>query len=654
MRAIKSFIVAVVVCNVLYGHSATIKYNAVFDKDTTVIPLNYTKPVYGLSAKLKFTSVSEHFMSRVVLEDNTGKQYLIAEAYREIMDNTKRDFNNFSEETVFLNGIIPSSLKIYTKGAVIELYSVDMLYDKHRMNESELQISKIINRKQQIDTKIASINKYNNEHGKLWTAGVTKLSLMDYDDKMRILGCTPLDDTYGFEYYVGGILEIGEPDENNHSSQYLSRDTYVDKFDWTDRHGQNWMTTVKNQGNSNYCVAFASLACVEALTNLYYNMHINLDLSEQEAACCGTAIYSLEQNWNPYNDKLNLYWVKNYLKDVGVCDEYSYPFYDDSIHVACISDQILPLYTVKVHSYTDARVTPPDQWIEDSVKHRLIEHGPLLSGIHFQKSTTHSDHNYAHAMALVGYGTIHAGDSIREIITSNDNDSTTMTSHYTIPDDSPLIGSTYFKFKNSYGLQCDDDVDGYMYVYFHNFYFMNKPSTFNYPFTITNCRTSQPLLTDDDIVYTDADGDGLYFWGLGDRPNNCPSWIPETADGDDSDINYGSIDSCGFLNPLPAGITIKTPMTYSTNSSTSYRLGIVNGGVLTVTGTTTLTGEAKIRVCEGGILIVDGGTIQNADIVMVPGSQLIVRNNGKIYMASGKEFEVPKGAYVNIESGEII
>ena len=71
----------------------------------------------------------------------------------------------------------------------------------------------------------------------------------------------------------------------------------------------------------------------------------------------------------------------------------------------------------------------------------------------------------------------------------------------------------------------------------------------------------------------------------------------------------------------------KTPITYATNSSTSYRLGIVNGGSLTITGTTTLVGESKIRVCEGGILIVDGGILQNADITMVPGSKLIVRNN---------------------------
>ena len=82
-------------------------------------------------------------------------------------------------------------------------------------------------------------------------------------------------------------------------------------------------------------------------------------------------------------------------------------------------------------------------------------------------------------------------------------------------------------------------------------------------------------------------------------------------------------------------------------------MGIVNGGTLTITGTTTLTGNAKIRVCEGGTLIIDGGTLQNADITLVPGCTVIVRNNGKINMASGKDFVAPEGAVINIESGEI-
>ena len=161
------------------------------------------------------------------------------------------------------------------------------------------------------------------------------------------------------------------------------------------------------------------------------------------------------------------------------------------------------------------------------------------------------------------------------------------------------------------------------------------------------------IYNNDDIICEDADGDGYYFWGVGPKPSHCPSWVPDTPDGDDSNINYGTLDNYGHLDALPSGITIKTPVTYSSNSSTSYRLGIVNGGSLTITETTTLTGNSKIRVCEGGALIVDGGTLQNADITMVPGSQLIVRNNGIINMASGKTFEAPEGVVINIENGEI-
>jgi hypothetical protein len=38
---------------------------------------------------------------------------------------------------------------------------------------------------------------------------------------------------------------------------------------------------------------------------------------------------------------------------------------------------------------------------------------------------------------------------------------------------------------------------------------------------------------------------------------------------------------------------------------------------------------------------------------MVPGSKLIIRNNGRIHIATGKELNAPKGATVIIESGVI-
>ena len=56
---------------------------------------------------------------------------------------------------------------------------------------------------------------------------------------------------------------------------------------------------------------------------------------------------------------------------------------------------------------------------------------------------------------------------------------------------------------------------------------------------------------------------------------------------------------------------------------------------------------------RGGTLVIDGGTLQNAAITMIPGSTLIIRNGGVINMASGKEFKAPVGAIVTIENGEI-
>lgn len=78
-----------------------------------------------------------------------------------------------------------------------------------------------------------------------------------------------------------------------------------------------------------------------------------------------------------------------------------------------------------------------------------------------------------------------------------------------------------------------------------------------------------------------------------------------------------------------------------------------NNGVLTITSTINMSEGGKIRVCEGGILIIDGGTLQYADITMIPGSTLIMRNNGRINLAPGINFDVPKGVIINIESGEI-
>lgn len=54
-----------------------------------------------------------------------------------------------------------------------------------------------------------------------------------------------------------------------------------------------------------------------------------------------------------------------------------------------------------------------------------------------------------------------------------------------------------------------------------------------------------------------------------------------------------------------------------------------------------------------GLLKVDGGTIQNANLELLPGCHLIVRNNGTINMANGLSFDAPVGAIIDIEGGSI-
>lgn len=57
---------------------------------------------------------------------------------------------------------------------------------------------------------------------------------------------------------------------------------FIDSFDWRNRHGINWDTSVKHQGSGGGCRAFATVSETELYVNLYYNQKLDLDLSEQD------------------------------------------------------------------------------------------------------------------------------------------------------------------------------------------------------------------------------------------------------------------------------------------------------------------------------------------------------------------------------------
>ena len=617
------------------GQINTVKWELVTSK-TTSIPFQ-TEPssIGGLAVSGSIVKYSNDYLVRMVLVDKEGHEHLIMEEYNAVNDECEFYFENYCEETAILNAVSPDSIRIYVWNALVSICDIQYRIAFAKMSDKNA-FMKLFNdiRGEQLAIKVNKINIYNYNNKKLWRAGVTSISLMRYEERKGLLGFPDEASTGGYEFYTDGFFEIGD-EECANNTPLTRNNNYIGEFDWRLRHGKNWITPNKHQGHSGYCYFFTCVACTEALTNLYFNKQLNVNLSEQELACCSGIN-------NPYDNGIlydTTYMRKplDYLITNGVCDSIAYPFVDSV--ATCRSSEITPNELIKIGGYKLI-----DNTNEDSLKRALIKHGPLVSGVRYwgynpNGTTWHINH----AMLIVGYGQLHVGDTIYYWIESNGY----IDGKYVVTPDDPRVGQTYWIYKNSYGLDGDSARLGYKYIIHYNY-----ARSMNYTYYL-----KPPIISmnhsDNEIVCEDADGDGLYFWGIGDKPAHCPSWVSDTPDGDDSNINYGSIDEYGNLDVLPTGYTIKDPLTYSLNNSISYRLGIVNGGIYTITGTMTMIGDSKIRVCEGGVLIVDGGTIQNADITMVPGCTVIIRNNGKINMALGKTFEAPLGATVTIESGEI-
>ena len=277
-----------------------------------------------------------------------------------------------------------------------------------------------------------------------------------------------------------------------------------------------------------------------------------------------------------------------------------------------------------------------------------------MSGFFIQYDSTTNGKRRSHSMALVGYGTIHAGDSIREII---EGPPSTFSHFYTIPENSPLIGRTYFKFKNSNNTRINDDVDGYMYLMFHNILHMIYPIQMLPPFTVTDNFQNLPMYSDEDVVCEDRDGDGYYFWGIGNKPASCPFWVPNQPDGDDSDYQYGSMDEFGNLTDLTTlssdTLVVDDIMTYDSRQFIYNSIKIINGGSLHIGTTVTMYGECCIVVEDGGSLIVDNGTIEKANIQIKEGGYMGIKNKGYVTLRPNGTVDVSKGATLDLEKGEI-
>ena len=61
-----------------------------------------------------------------------------------------------------------------------------------------------------------------------------------------------------------------------------------------------------------------------------------------------------------------------------------------------------------------------------------------------------------------------------------------------------------------------------------------------------------------------------------------------------------------------------------------------------------------IPIESNGQLIVDGGVVTNADISMSSGGKITLKNGGTIVVQTGKDFNVPTNALLDMTNGKIL
>lgn len=577
---------------------------------------------FAISGEVRKTS--PEYVIRVILTDIDGNEYLVMESYEEINSDSIFTVNGFCEETALLSGITPVNLKVFLKDASFQLTRMSFSSSLNRdVSKAEIDNARKNIKRSQTETIISKINEYNRSHKRLWVAGETSLSVLDYATKKRLLGLNDGISSEGWEYYVDGIFEIGHTNQSNRDGTTL----YVPDFDWRDRHGINWMTPVQFQGASNFCTAFAALSCTEAVANLYFNRKLDLNLSEQEIASCS------DNHPHYLIESISPYMVFQYLQNHGVCDEIVYPFEPLSEVVPCKTDTLHPNENIRING---------NAWLlsnDSIIKRNLISYGPLFTVFYTNYPTSH-------AISLVGYHKIRVGDTICYVGGTNLNPHEWLIVN---EEDDELIGQTYWVFKDHYP-HAGYINSSYRYILFHQ--------------GISSCvdlaiRIETPIFSinysNDDIVWEDRDGDGYFNWGIGSRPSSVPEWVPYIRDGDDSDNSKGTLDQYGYCADLAANIadTLLYDRDGSLRDHIEQSIKIARGATVVIESNISCLGYSSITIDENSTLIIDGYKLRNADIHMKPQSHLIIRNGGEIYLKRYESFDVPLGATVDISEGAI-
>ena len=394
-----------------------------FSDAEEILPIETEDLIYGLalSGTIQLRSVAS--LVRVTLIDENYHEYLIYEAYPLIVINNLFSITEACEETCQLDSARPRYLRIELIDASIHID--ELSFSDTPLNKG-LSIAKVIKhiKSAQDSSKIALINEQIKKQGLKWIAGETSISRLAYEEKKKMFGGIKVPNLQGAEYYRGGIFKINSNKAPSSATGNIFSSSLIETFDWRNRHnannpgspyydgdqtGSGWITPVK-KSRILRMLAGRLLAdgATEACTNLYFNQHLDLDLSEEELLSCGFGSCG-----GGLLDK-----GLDYIIDNGIVDEGCFPY--SASEESCDNKCSNPTDHIVIEG-----IAPTEYEVikgEENLKTALIGFGPLGCGVL----------SWNHGMTLVGF------------------------------DKDPEDGQTIWIFKNSY--ETDWGQNGYAYI----------------------------------------------------------------------------------------------------------------------------------------------------------------------------------------------
>ncbi len=474
--------------------------DSTFTQDAVLHPFGPNDTLYSLKMSGTITLDSNNSLVRVIVGNEDSLEYMIYEGYPLITTSSQFSVNGESDETTFLNTYLPKYLKVQLKYSSID---IDSLFNNETIQDNldSLQSDGKTTRDLQ---KIHIMNQRISEFGLDYIAGENELLALFYNSKKHAFG----KDKYnlqGYDFYVNGVFSIID-------GNYLTNTNsgFIKEFDWREVHNSNdpnsyyydpvngWLTYVQPQLDCGACAAFGTISSVEALINLYYNQHINFDLSQQELFCCAGG---------DCDDGLDLVTALNTIKNRDIPDENCYIYVqEDDLCCFDYCPDFTEQYNASIVSYNSPGV---GLWLKvDSVKSKLIRKGPLTARI--------ENDDMDHVMSLIGYRTDLVTNEIEWIFK-----------------DSYLSNDGFRKMK----MESD---------WFEELYHIQ--SEFE-TYVVGGPQHS--------VDFFDKDNDGYYNWGIGEKPvipEECYSDL--FADSNDDDKTTGPYNEYFYGTPIKPEIAV--------------------------------------------------------------------------------------------------